>query len=179
MCGSSTATAATFAKVALPEMFKRGYSPAFSTGTIAAGGTLKSLIPPSIVMVLYCIATKTFIFDLFTAAVDTGVAGDRAEPGGDRGSRAAEPRSRSGLPSASAWAERWAALTKASPVLFLIAGVFGGLVQRHVHRERGGIGRGGLVLPVRARCAGRVTWASFFDGPARGRQRHRRCCTSS
>ena len=45
MCGSSTATAATFAKVALPEMLTRGYSPAFSTGTIAAGGTLKSLIP--------------------------------------------------------------------------------------------------------------------------------------
>jgi TRAP-type C4-dicarboxylate transport system permease large subunit len=66
MCGSSTATAATFTRVALPEMLKRGYSPAFSTGTIAAGGTLKSLIPPSIVMVLYCIATKTFIFDLFT-----------------------------------------------------------------------------------------------------------------
>src|SRR6516225_2984982 len=49
VCGSSTATAATFAKAALPEMLKRGYSPAFSTGTIAAGGTLKSLIPPSIV----------------------------------------------------------------------------------------------------------------------------------
>jgi C4-dicarboxylate transporter DctM subunit len=69
MCGSSTATAATFAKVALPEMLKRGYSPAFSTGTIGAGGTLKSLIPLSVVMVLYCIASQTYIFDLFTAAV--------------------------------------------------------------------------------------------------------------
>src|SRR6185437_1197182 len=55
VCGSSTATAATFARAALPEMLKRGYSQAFSTGTIAAGGTLKSLIPPSIVMILYCI----------------------------------------------------------------------------------------------------------------------------
>ena len=50
-------------------MLKRGYSPAFSTGTIAAGGTLKSLIPPSIVMILYCIVAKTFILDLFRAAI--------------------------------------------------------------------------------------------------------------
>ncbi|MEO7402336.1 MAG: TRAP transporter large permease subunit, partial [Burkholderiales bacterium] len=69
VCGSSTATAATFAKAALPEMLRRGYSPAFSTGTIAAGGTLKSLIPPSIVMILYCIVARTFIFDLFIAAL--------------------------------------------------------------------------------------------------------------
>src|SRR6202035_593825 len=69
ICGSSTATAATFGKVALPQMLRRGYSPAFSTGTIAAGGTLKSLIPPSLLMILYCIVAKTFIFDLFLAAV--------------------------------------------------------------------------------------------------------------
>ena len=50
-------------------MLKRGYSPAFSTGTIAAGGTLKSLIPPSIVMILYCIVSKAFILDLFRAAI--------------------------------------------------------------------------------------------------------------
>ena len=69
VCGSSTATAATFAKAALPEMLRRGYSPAFSTGTIAAGATLKALIPPSIVMILCCVVTKTFIFDLFYAAI--------------------------------------------------------------------------------------------------------------
>ena len=69
VCGSSTATAATFAKAALPEMLKRGYGEAFTTGTIAAGGTLKSLIPPSIVMILYCIVSRTFIFDLFVAAL--------------------------------------------------------------------------------------------------------------
>ena len=69
VCGSSTATAAMFARAALPEMLRRGYSPAFSTGTIAAGGTLKSLIPPSIVMILYCIVSKAFILDLFRAAI--------------------------------------------------------------------------------------------------------------
>jgi C4-dicarboxylate transporter, DctM subunit len=69
ICGSSTATAATFGKVALPQMLDRGYSPAFSTGVIAAGGTLKSLIPPSLVMIIYCVVAKTFILDMFVAAV--------------------------------------------------------------------------------------------------------------
>src|ERR1700689_3143473 len=69
ICGSSTATAATFAKVALPEMLDRGYAPSFSSGVIAAGGTLKSLIPPSLVMIIYCIVAKTFIFDMFIAAI--------------------------------------------------------------------------------------------------------------
>ena len=49
-------------------MLRRGYGEGFTTGTIAAGGTLKSLIPPSIVMILYCIVARTFIFDLFLAA---------------------------------------------------------------------------------------------------------------
>ncbi len=69
ICGSSTATAATFAKVALPQMLRRGYSPAFSSGVIAAGGTLKSLIPPSLVMIIYCVVAKTFILDMFIAAI--------------------------------------------------------------------------------------------------------------
>ena len=69
ICGSSTATAATFAKVALPQMRRRGYAPSFSSGVIAAGGTLKSLIPPSLVMIIYCIVAKTFIFDMFIAAI--------------------------------------------------------------------------------------------------------------
>ncbi len=69
ICGSSTATAATFAKVALPQMLRRGYAPGFSTGVIAAGGTLKSLIPPSLVMIIYCVVAKTFILDMFIAAI--------------------------------------------------------------------------------------------------------------
>ena len=69
VCGSSTATAATFAKIALPEMLRRGYEPGFAAASIAAGGALKSLIPPSLVMILYCIVTNVFIFDLFVAAL--------------------------------------------------------------------------------------------------------------
>src|SRR3984885_5779867 len=69
ICGSSTATAATFGKVALPQMLNRVYKPAFSTGVIAAGGTLKSLIPPSLVMIVYCVVAKVFILEMFVAAI--------------------------------------------------------------------------------------------------------------
>lgn len=69
ICGSSPATVATFTRVALPEMLKHGYSPSFSGATIAAGGALKALIPPSLSMILYCVVARTYIFDVFIAAV--------------------------------------------------------------------------------------------------------------
>jgi tripartite ATP-independent transporter DctM subunit len=69
ICGSSPATVATFTRVALPEMLKRNYSSSFSGATIAAGGALKALIPPSLSMILYCVVARTYIFDLFIAAI--------------------------------------------------------------------------------------------------------------
>jgi tripartite ATP-independent transporter DctM subunit len=69
VCGSSIATAATMGRVALPEMLKRGYSPQLATGTIAAGGTLGILIPPSLVMVIYAFLTEQFVITLFVAAL--------------------------------------------------------------------------------------------------------------
>jgi C4-dicarboxylate transporter, DctM subunit len=69
VCGSSVATAATFGRIALPEMLNRGYSPSLAAGTVAAGGTLGIIIPPSAIMVIYAILTEQFILDLFIAAV--------------------------------------------------------------------------------------------------------------
>jgi tripartite ATP-independent transporter DctM subunit len=126
VCGSSLATAATFAKVSLPEMLRRGYEPGFAAGSIAAGGALKNLIPPSLIMILYCVITNTFILDLFAAAVVPAllmvlfniatialyarfVAG--AAPVSER------------VP----WAERLQAIRRALPAFILIAAVFGGL----------------------------------------------------
>jgi C4-dicarboxylate transporter, DctM subunit len=73
ICGSSIATAATFAKVAYPEMKKLGYADYLSTGSIAAGGTLGILIPPSTIMVIYGIMTETNIGKLFAAGVMPGI----------------------------------------------------------------------------------------------------------
>ncbi|PIE69691.1 MAG: C4-dicarboxylate ABC transporter permease [Deltaproteobacteria bacterium] len=67
--GSSIATTATMVKIALPEMEKRNYAQELSTGTLAAGGTLGSIVPPSIIMVLYAVQVEEFIVSLFLAAI--------------------------------------------------------------------------------------------------------------
>ncbi len=71
--GSSVATAATIATVAIPEMINRGYSRPFVLGLLAAGGTLGILIPPSIPMILYGVITEESIVDLFMAGVGPGL----------------------------------------------------------------------------------------------------------
>jgi C4-dicarboxylate transporter DctM subunit len=73
ICGSSIATAATFAKVAYPSMKKFGYSDQLATGAIASGGTLGILIPPSTIMVIYGIMTGTSIGHLFAAGILPGI----------------------------------------------------------------------------------------------------------
>ncbi len=73
ICGSSLATAATMSRVALPEMKRYGYSGGFSTATLAAGGTLGILIPPSVVLVIYAILTEQNIAKLFLAAFIPGI----------------------------------------------------------------------------------------------------------
>ena len=75
ICGSSLATAATMSKVALPEMRKYGYSDELSTASIAAGGTLGILIPPSVILVIYGLLTETSIGKLFIAGVIPGIIG--------------------------------------------------------------------------------------------------------
>jgi len=73
ICGSTTATAATMASVALPEMKKHGYDPALATGVVAAGGSLGILIPPSTIFIVYGIMTEQSIGKLFMAGVLPGI----------------------------------------------------------------------------------------------------------
>ncbi|MCJ7872979.1 TRAP transporter large permease [Phaeobacter sp. J2-8] len=73
ICGSSLATAATMSRVALPELKRYGYSGGFSTATLAAGGTLGILIPPSVILVIYAILTEQNIAKLFLAAFVPGI----------------------------------------------------------------------------------------------------------
>ncbi len=75
VCGSSLATAATMSKVAYPSMKRYGYSDALASATIAAGGTLGILIPPSIILMIYGILTQTNIGHLFVAGVVPGLLG--------------------------------------------------------------------------------------------------------
>ncbi len=73
MTGSSPATCAAIGKMGIPEMLKRGYPASVATGSICAGGTLGILIPPSVTMIVYGIATETSIGRLFLAGVGPGL----------------------------------------------------------------------------------------------------------
>jgi tripartite ATP-independent transporter DctM subunit len=73
ICGSTTATAATMASVALPEMKKYRYDPALATGVVAAGGSLGILIPPSTIFIVYGIMTEQSVGKLFMAGVLPGI----------------------------------------------------------------------------------------------------------
>ena len=75
VCGSSLATVATMSKVAIPSMQKFGYDARLATGSVAAGGTLGILIPPSVALVFYGIMTETDIGALFAAGVIPGILG--------------------------------------------------------------------------------------------------------
>jgi C4-dicarboxylate transporter DctM subunit len=73
VCGSSVATAATMTRIALPEMRKAGYADSFATGSIAAGGSLGILIPPSIILVIYGAIAEQPVPKLFAAALVPGL----------------------------------------------------------------------------------------------------------
>jgi C4-dicarboxylate transporter DctM subunit len=73
ICGSSVATTATFARAALPELKRYRYDPSLSSGTVAVGGTLGILIPPSVILVVYAITTEQNIAKLFQAALIPGL----------------------------------------------------------------------------------------------------------
>ncbi|HVV92514.1 MAG TPA: TRAP transporter large permease [Hyphomicrobiales bacterium] len=162
ICGSSTATAATFAKIALPEMLQRGYARGFSSGVIAAGGTLKSLIPPSLVMIVYCIVAKTFIFDMFIAAIVpallTVVLNLAAIAVAVRVNPALAPVS-----ERVAWRERLAAGWKAGPSLILLLGIFIGLYSG-IFTVSEAASAAAILSLIFAVLRGRMTWANLTRG---------------
>jgi TRAP-type C4-dicarboxylate transport system permease large subunit len=73
VCGSSVATTATIGRAALPELKRFGYDAGLATGTVAVGGTLGILIPPSVILVVYAISTEQNIAKLFMAAMVPGL----------------------------------------------------------------------------------------------------------
>ncbi|QJQ95992.1 MULTISPECIES: TRAP transporter large permease [Halomonadaceae] len=73
--GSSLATASTMTRVALPEMEKHGYQRSLATGTLAAGGTLGIMIPPSIALLIYAVLTEQSVGDMFAAGIIPGLLG--------------------------------------------------------------------------------------------------------
>ncbi|MHA7886323.1 TRAP transporter large permease [Roseicyclus sp.] len=156
VCGSSYATAATMAKVAYPSMKHYGYSQSLAAGTIAAGGTLGILIPPSIIMVIYGILTQTNIGDLFVAGVVPGLIGLALYLAAIRLIAARSP-SEAPKGVASSWADRWRALAGVWPFVLIFGLIIGGLYAKlFTPTEAAGMGAG-LALVV-AGFSGRMSW---------------------
>ena len=146
ICGSSVATAATFSTVAYPEMRRYGYPQSFSTGVIAAGGTLGAMLPPSTVLAVYAVITQQDIGKLFMAGIFPGLlaicmyvltiviivaVAPKLLPAGEK----------------RPWVERRAAMTDVWPSLLLFAFVIGGLYGGvFTPTEAGGMGAGGAFL---------------------------------
>jgi C4-dicarboxylate transporter, DctM subunit len=146
ICGSSVATAATFSRVAYPEMRRFGYPQSFSTGVIAAGGTLGIMIPPSTVFAVYGLITEQDVGKLFIAGVLPGALAvsmymltitiiGAARPGFlPAGKRASWPE------RIAALKEIWATMLL---FIFVIGGIYGGLFTA---TEAAGMGAAGAFL---------------------------------
>ena len=169
ICGSSLATAATMSKVAMPQMRKYGYKDSLSTASIAAGGTLGILIPPSVILVIYGLLTETSIGKLFIAGIVPGILGvalyllavtwtvwrdPESGPSGER----------------LDWAQRMRAIKSVWMVLalfvFVIGGLYGVLDFWPIHltfspTEAAGMGAAGAFLIALSR--GSLTFKSTLE----------------
>jgi len=161
ICGSSIATAATFSKVAYPSMRKFGYKDTLASGSIAAGGTLGILIPPSVIMVIYGIMTENQYRQALRGRHFPRNRGDgllclavawmtwrdpQAGPPGER----------------SSWAVRLDAIRRVWPVVVLFLVVIGGIYAgAFTATEGAGIGAGGALVFALARRA--LGWGTFVE----------------
>ncbi len=161
ICGSSLATAATMARVSMPEMRRFRYADSFAAGSIAAGGTLGILIPPSVIMVIYGIMTQTSIGALFAAGFIPGLLALGLYMLAARLVTARNPEL--GPPGErTAWRDRWLALRDVWAVLLLFVIVIGGMYTGwFTPTEAAGVGAFGGFLFALAR--GTLTWRGLWQ----------------
>ncbi len=151
VCGSSVATSATITQVAYPEMKANGYHGRLSTATLACGGTLGILIPPSVPLVVYAILTEQNVAKLFAAAFIPGLIA----MAGYLLVIAIVCRLRPGLAQPTpplAWLARWRALLNIWPIVLIFLSVFGGIY-------------GGIFSPTEGAAVGAV--GTFLAGVGR------------
>ncbi len=146
VCGSSMATASTMARVAMPSMRAYGYSEGLATASIAAGGTLGILIPPSVILVIYGIMTNTNIGALFMAGVIPGVIGILGYLGAVAWSVARDPAA-GPRGERSSWAQRGRAVSRVWGIALLFVVMLGGIYAGvFTPIEAAGVGAFGAFL---------------------------------
>jgi tripartite ATP-independent transporter DctM subunit len=161
ICGSSIATAVTMAKVAMPSMRKFGYSDALATGSIAAGGTLGILIPPSVIMIIYGIMTETNIGALFAAGILPGLLAVVCYIGAVRYTTMRDPAA-GPCTERMPWVQRLRTLRSVWGILLLFGIVMGGMYGGvFTPTEAAGVGAGGAFLFALAR--GTLRSGGTFD----------------
>ena len=161
ICGSSLATAATMGRVALPELRRYGYAGGFSTATLAAGGTLGILIPPSVVLVIYAILTEQNIAKLFLAAFVPGVLAALGYVATVSIYVRLHPEA-AGVRPPAPYRDRFRALLAVWPVLavfaLVVGGIYGGWFTPAEGASVGALGTGLIAF-----ANGGLTWRTLID----------------
>ena len=158
--GSSAATAATMAKVSIPPMRKYKYNEGFAAGTVAAGGTMGILIPPSAALIVYGILTEESIGDLFIAGIVPGILTIFLYIGVIWLIAKFKPEMAPRAEKAT-WIMRWKTLSKVWAVIVLFCLIIGGIsFGVFTPTEGGGIGAVGALIFALARK--KMSWKIFF-----------------
>jgi tripartite ATP-independent transporter DctM subunit len=161
ICGSSVATTATMSRIAVPQMRLYGYDRSLAVGSVCAGGTLGILIPPSVVMVIYCIATEQSIGGMFAAGVIPGIVATLFYLGATAVITTRNPRlGPAGERSSSE--QRWEAVRGIWRVVALFAIVMGGMYGGFfTPTEAAGVGAsGGLLFAL---LSGNLSWTGLRE----------------
>jgi tripartite ATP-independent transporter DctM subunit len=162
ICGSTTATSATFATLALPEMKKRGYNRSLATANIAASGILGVLIPPSVIFIVYASITAESVAKLFIAGIFPGLLLMLLFIGGTWAVVWLDPKKAPPGPTFP-WKERMIALAKGGiEVIIIFAAVIGGLLAGFfTGTEAGSVGCFATLVVVLVRRA--LSWKGFVN----------------
>lgn len=152
--GSSVATAAAMSRIAVPEMLKNNYDKGLATGTVAASGTLGSLIPPSVLLVLYGVYAQVSVGQLFMAGFIPGIISALLYIGMIIARVTVTPTLAGTVDLHPTAAERWAAIRDVWPLPVLIVAVLGGIFAGVFSpTEAGAIGASVAALIAIARRA--------------------------
>ena len=124
--GASTATAAVFSRIAIPELLRSKYNPGLAAAVVAAGGTLASLIPPSAIMVVYGIITETSIGGLLLAGFIPGLISALVYASAILLRFWINPKLGERIVGIT-WSERWTTLPEVMPIVLVVGVVLGGM----------------------------------------------------